>query len=119
MHPHTLLVRQCLAVLGEYPDECVVWGNPSGQLLDASGRPVRYGIGVGKTREDAGGADIIGILRGGLFLAVECKTGAARLTPGQQQWRAIVERMGGLYVVARSERDARAVLEMVALDGRG
>ena len=122
MHPHTLLVNQCLAILGEHPDECAVWENKSGQLPDPNSpnrRPIRYGVGVGKTPEEAGGADIIGVLRGGRFLAVECKTGKATLTRGQRRWRAIVERMGGLYVVARCERDARAVLETGELDGRG
>jgi len=55
---------------------------------------VRYGI--------RGAADIIGILapRGG-WIAIEVKVGKDTLRPGQLVFRGIIERSGGLYLVAR------------------
>jgi hypothetical protein len=58
--------------------------------------------------EDLSGvADIVGVLPGGRFLAVECKVARGRLSPAQREFQAAVERMGGLYVTARSIDDLR------------
>ncbi len=54
---------------------CVLWRNNSGVLTDKNGRPVRYGLGndSGKINKVFKSADLIGIMRGGTFIAVECK----------------------------------------------
>jgi hypothetical protein len=52
-----------------------------------------------------GVADIIGLLPGGRFLAVECKSGRGRQSPAQRAFQAMVEESGGLYVLARGVED--------------
>jgi hypothetical protein len=57
-----------------------------------------------------GSADIIGLLPGGKFLAVETKAPAGRLSPDQRQFLADVKALGGMAIVARSCRDVEAAL---------
>jgi hypothetical protein len=42
-----------------------------------------------------GSADILGLLPGGRFLAVECKAEHGRLSPEQRQFLAVVKALGG------------------------
>ena len=49
-----------------------------------------------------GSSDIIGILPGGKFLAIECKTGSGRLTRDQRAFLDDVNAMGAVGVVVRS-----------------
>lgn len=74
----------------------------------------------GATRTDRGGfirygfpgcPDVIGILPGGRFLGVECKTGTGRLTPDQDRFRRTVEELGGVYVVVRELEDLVHAIE--------
>jgi len=69
---------------------------------------VRYGVGGN------GGADLLGMLtvdlehpvrRVAVFLAVEVKAATGRLSPEQQLFGALVERAGGVFIVARSVDD--------------
>lgn len=67
----TALVKACLEYL---PLEGVVaWRNNTGALIDRTGRPVRFGLGVGSP-------DIVGCMPDGRYLAVECKIGKRKLT---------------------------------------
>lgn len=94
----TALVQSILLALGSR-DDCRVWRNNTGKLPDPrTGRWVTFGL--------RGSADILGLLRGGRFLAVECKTRTGRLSPEQCSFRDMVLRLGGCYVVARSVEDA-------------
>ena len=54
-----------------------------------------------------GVADIIGVLPGGRFLAVECKSVRGRQTEPQRAFQEAVEASGGLYVLARSVEDLK------------
>jgi hypothetical protein len=57
-----------------------------------------------------GASDIVGVMPGGRFIAVECKAPGGRLSELQQQFLKDIERMGGLAVVAKSAEDiARAI----------
>lgn len=80
-----------------------VWRNNVGVAVGANGRPIRFGV--------PGSADICGLLApSGRFLGIEVKAPGGRLRPDQEAWGAMVQRFGGLYVVARSVEDAvRAV----------
>lgn len=49
-----------------------------------------------------GSGDIIGILPGGRFLAVECKTGKGRLTQDQAAFLEDVNAMGAVGLMVRS-----------------
>lgn len=89
------VVQACLEYLkliGAY-----VWRNNTGALKDKTDRPVFFG--------KPGSADILGLLPGGRFIAVECKSKKGKLSEKQKDFLANVKRIGGLDVVARSVDD--------------
>ena len=63
----------------------------------APGRFMRFG--------KKGSSDIIGVLPGGRFLAVECKSQYGRLSPEQEQFHADIEKLGGFAIVAHNWRE--------------
>lgn len=63
----------------------------------AGGRIVRFGL--------PGQADLTGILPGGLRLEIEVKGAAGRQTEEQRAFQRMIERFGGVYVLARSVQD--------------
>lgn len=67
-----------------------------------TGQVVRAGI--------VGQADISGIRVGGQRIEVECKAGRGQQTEAQRNWQAMIEKFGGLYILARSVDDVRAGL---------
>lgn len=86
---------------------CVLWRNNSGVAFHEGTAPVRYGVGKG-------GADLIGALTVkrpltrravAILLAVEVKTATGRLSQDQRAFGALVERIGGVFIVARSVED--------------
>ncbi|MDR0731206.1 MAG: VRR-NUC domain-containing protein, partial [Treponema sp.] len=64
-----------------------------------------------------GSSDILGLLPGGRFLAVECKAPDGRLSPEQRQFLADIKAQGGLAIVARSCRDIEAALTEAGYTG--
>lgn len=83
-----------------------LWRNNSG-LLYAPGA----GGTIRRVRASAEGApDIIGVLRGGRFIGIECKALRGRQSPEQKAFQQMIERMGGLYILARSVQDVLAQL---------
>jgi len=85
----------------------------SGDVLIRNGRPVQFGL--------PGSGDIIGLraveitpeLVGatiGQFVSVEVKTDTGRQSEQQKKFGAMVENLGGLYLVARSEEEAEAAI---------
>lgn len=64
-----------------------------------------------------GQADLTGIIPGGRRLEIEVKSEAGRQSRDQKAWQTLIERFGGLYILARSVEDVAAVLEPV-LEGR-
>lgn len=112
--------REIRLAAGRAVPGCVLWRNNCGVAEQRDGSFVRYGVG-GK-----GGSDLLGALtvetrtgaQLGVLLAVEVKTATGRLSPEQRMFGALVERMGGVFIVARSVDDfveqataARARLE--------
>jgi hypothetical protein len=73
------------------------WNNPSGAVHIAPDRWLHFG--------KKGNADILGILPGGRFLAVECKAAHGRLSPEQREFLADIKSLGGFAVVAKSWQD--------------
>lgn len=63
----------------------------------AGGRVVRFGL--------PGQADLTGILPGGLRLEIEVKGPDGRQSRAQRSFQAMIERFGGVYVLARSVED--------------
>lgn len=77
------------------------WIQPAGKIPGRrnTSRHMRNGI-----------ADILGIYRGRM-LAVEVKTKEGRLSPEQVEFLDLVNRRGGIGVVARSIEDVQAALK--------
>jgi hypothetical protein len=78
------------------------WSNPSGAVRIRPGKFMSFGL--------KGSSDILGLLPGGRFLAVECKAAHGRLSPEQRQFLADIKALGGMAIVARSYRDIEAAL---------
>lgn len=106
---HSTLKRRILLELGARSD-CRVWNSNTGAAQTPGGRMVRFNV--------PGAADISGIIRGGKRLEVEVKTGTGAPSLAQKRFRAMIEAMGGLYVLARSIEDATSAVER-DLAGRG
>lgn len=106
------LVRQILLAASaiRMPDgspACVLFRQQVGNFVARSGYSVKVGI--------EGQADLGGFLRGGRAIQIEVKTPTGRLRDGQVRWAAMAERMGVLYLVARSVEDVtKAIREAVA-----
>lgn len=60
-------------------------------------RKVRFGV--------PGQADLTGVLPGGIRLEIEVKSAVGRQSPEQLAYQAMIERFGGVYVLARSVGD--------------
>lgn len=104
---HTALVKSVLAWLSHFhSNDIYCWGNNTGAAVTET-RFIRYGF--------PGSADILGVMRGGRMLCVEAKTGKAVLSKNQREFRANVERLGGLYIVVHEDYDKhlKAVLKEV------
>ena len=63
-----------------------------------------------------GQADLTGILTGGRRLEIEVKSATGRQAPDQRAFQALVERFGGLYVLARSVEDVRRAINAASED---
>jgi hypothetical protein len=96
------LQAEILFAVGSRPD-CRIWRNNTGVGRTLSGqRVIRFGL--------VGSADLLGILRGGRFLAVEVKTAKGRQSEAQRNFQRMIESMGGIYVLAR---DVQTVVDVI------
>jgi hypothetical protein len=73
------------------------WSNPSGAVRIRPGKFMSFGL--------KGSSDILGILPGGRFIAVECKARGGRLSPEQRTFLTDIKALGGLAIVAKSWTD--------------
>jgi hypothetical protein len=70
------------------------WRNNTGAVQVRPGQFMRFG--------KVGSSDILGVLPGGRFLAVECKApDGGRLSPEQKQFLADVRELGALALVVK------------------
>lgn len=126
---HSRLVNEILREFGAEPG-MMLRKNATGQATTPDGATVRYG--------QPGSPDIVGTWRrdftvrrvinpGGFqphetevemavghSLAIEVKTGRAKLSSMQRKWRDAFEAVGGLYVLARRVADVREALDDAA-----
>jgi hypothetical protein len=58
----------------------------------------------------AGVADIIAVLDGGKACFIEVKTPRGRQSPDQILFQRRIERLGGVYILARSVEDVQQVI---------
>lgn len=79
-----------------------IWRNNTG-AIKVGERFVSFGL--------KGSADILGLLRGGRFLAIEVKAASGRQSPDQKSFQKMIEDFGGLYILARSVEDVERGLE--------
>ena len=89
-----------LRVFGTRP-ELRLWRANAG-VARISRRVVAFGI--------RGQADLTGILSNGRRLEVEVKSERGRQSRQQRDFQRMIERFGGLYVLARSVEDVRNAL---------
>jgi len=69
----------------------------------AQARPIKFGVN--------GQADITGLLADGRRLEVEVKGKGGRQSDAQKAFQGIIERMGGVYVLARCVDDVERTLQ--------
>lgn len=97
------VLRAVLATLELHPRVAWVARANSG-LFEVQGRFIRAGF--------KGCSDIIGMLKGGRWLAIECKSDKGKLTADQQAFLDTVNGEGGFGFVARSVDDVMAALQV-------
>lgn len=94
--------QNILISFGSLPD-LRIWRNNTGSIKTPDGRFVTFGL--------KGSADILGIMRGGRFLAIEVKTATGRQSEHQKNFQNMIESFGGVYILARSAEDVKRRLE--------
>lgn len=103
---HQELVHNVLLAIGSKP-YVRVWKQNTGVGATANGKRLHFGL--------PGAADITGILRHvsgvGLRLEIECKTGSGKLSEKQLNFKNMIDKMGGLYLVCRSVQEAIEFVE--------
>jgi hypothetical protein len=87
-----------------------LWRANSGAALSPDGnRIIKFGV--------AGQADLSGIIRSsGRRLEIEIKTATGRQSVEQKRFQEMIERFGGIYVLARSPDDVYAALSAAGID---
>lgn len=86
-----------------------VFRNNVGQLQDANGQPIRYGLAVGSSdligwRAVTITAEMVGQTFA-QFVSLEVKTPAGKPTAAQLNWLDQVDEAGGLAVIVRDPAD--------------
>ncbi len=99
---HNALVKSILLEISNDRYGIRAWRNETGMAISPTGHTIRYGL--------VGSCDILGVCRGGRFLGIEVKTGSGRLRKEQEAFRDMIQRMGGLYILARSLEDVQKIL---------
>lgn len=108
------ILNDVLRTFGSRPD-MRVWRANVGAMRDRNGRLVQFGV--------PGQADVTGIMPVvsrcqcglphppvGVRLEIETKSAAGRQSDEQRQYQKIIQRFGGLYILARSARDVADVM---------
>lgn len=96
---HSKLVDDILIAVGSMSN-VRLWKNATGaaRAFDNPDRVMSFGL--------KGSSDLLGIIMGGRFLAIECKTGSAVQSKEQKNFEAMISRFGGIYILARSVKEA-------------
>jgi hypothetical protein len=101
------ILAQCLEWLAI--KRIFAWRNNTGSFRTPDGRFIRYG--------HVGSSDILGIIpfdgvgwSRGAILAVECKTRDGRQSKPQKVFEDMVNKSGGVYLIARNTADLERTL---------
>lgn len=102
---HQELLDDVMFEFGSRPN-VRVWPRRVGLAENVNtGNVTYYGI-KGETDLDGLVEFVVRDLSIAIRLAVEIKTGTARLSPSQKTWRAMCEKFGVIYIEARSVKQA-------------
>lgn len=104
---HDRLRNQIILVVGGSP-YARVWPNETGLVRSYDNAERIFFTGI------PGASDILGILCNGIFLAIEVKTGKGKLRQSQINFRAMVEKFGGIFIVGRSTEQVYAAVKEAA-----
>lgn len=133
MTAETALTRKMLAEHGAHPDSRL-WRNETGVFWagkvvqrNVTPYPITVNLMPGQvilsnpSRVSAGlcvgSSDLIGIARGGRFLAAEVKTPNTRISPAQPKFIKVVRDMGGIAGFVRTIDELGSLLNGEMLDG--
>lgn len=104
--PEAFILRDVLAAWGNHPRLRIARINTGAAKLN--GQFVRF--------NPPGTADIVGLIApSGRMLMIECKAPRGAQSPEQVTMQRIVEKFGGLYVLARSVADVDQALAAVGV----
>jgi hypothetical protein len=101
------ILRAIMALLKRHPRVAQVWRQNSGTFQERNRDGTTRYIRANTQR---GMSDIMGVLRDGRTLAIECKSRTGRMRPGQEEFLATIRQAGGVAGVCRSVEDAIALL---------
>jgi hypothetical protein len=94
--PEAAALAEVLKVLRNHP--AVAWCERQNTgAARVGGRFIRFGW--------RGCSDVLGMMRDGRLLAVECKAKGGRLRPEQKDFLSLVRRFGGVAFMARNAND--------------
>ena len=100
--PEAAALAEVLKVLRNHP--AVAWAQRQNTgAAKVGGRFIRFGW--------RGCSDVIGMMKDGRLLAVECKAPKGKLRPEQKEFLSLVRRFGGVAFVAQDCRDVLMVLD--------
>ncbi len=100
MESEKQIQNEIIRQYGTRPD-LRIWRANTG-VADMGGRTVAFGL--------PGQADLSGILMDGRRLEIEVKSATGTLSERQRQFRDMIERFNGVYIVARCVEDVRKAL---------
>lgn len=100
---HTALVNNILVALSQRRQMGFFWKNPTGAIQAEDERYQRYGL--------PGSPDIVGMSSRGQWVGIECKTGEARLSKLQINFKNRVETNKGTVLEGRSVEQVLKDLE--------
>jgi hypothetical protein len=105
-HSESLIMREIRMRLGKIP-EVVMFRNNVGtaEFVSPQGDVMHVAYGL-----CPGSSDLIGMLKGGRFVALEVKRPGEQPTKSQQQFIALIRRMGGVADVVTSADEAERVV---------
>ena len=107
--PEKLVLRACMDYLRTLRPDIVAWRSNNAGVRVGEGAS-RYAFHGTK-----GVPDIVGVLPGGRFLGIECKSDIGRQSPEQEDMQERIEAAGGRYLLVRSAADLAEGLKETAL----
>lgn len=82
------VLHACMNILSRHPKVALAWRQNSGRAIAAGGQSIKFAF--------KGCSDLLGMLRGGRFLAVETKATGSKPSPEQLRFLQNVNEAGGL-----------------------